>query len=85
LNQKPLDLILAIIEASSDRGDVVWEPFGGLFTACIAARRLGRKAFGAEVDPTYFITPLNASFKNLVNTRFSNIKACCKRLSDSIV
>ena len=54
LNQKPLDLISRIIEASSDPGDVVWEPFGGLFTGCIAARRLGRKAFGGEIDPTYY-------------------------------
>lgn len=54
LNQKPLNLVSMIIEASSDEGDVVWEPFGGLFTACIAARCLKRKAFGAEIDPTYF-------------------------------
>jgi len=54
LNQKPLDLTLMIIEASSEMGDIVWEPFGGLFTACVAARRLQRKAFGAETDPTYF-------------------------------
>ncbi len=54
LNQKPLDLTSMIIEASSDRGDIVWEPFGGLFTACIAAHRLKRKAFAAEIDATYF-------------------------------
>jgi site-specific DNA-methyltransferase (adenine-specific) len=54
LNQKPLDLTSMIIQASSDEGDVVWEPFGGLFTACIAAKRLGRYAFGAEIDATYF-------------------------------
>jgi len=54
LNQKPLDLISMIIRASSDEGDVVWEPFGGLFTACVAARKLGRHAFGAEIDETYF-------------------------------
>ena len=53
-NQKPLDLMTTIIEASSDVGDVVWEPFGGLFTACIAARIIERKAFGAEIDPAYF-------------------------------
>ena len=29
LNQKPLDLMRLIIEASTDPGDVVWEPFGG--------------------------------------------------------
>lgn len=54
LNQKPLELMSVIIEATSDAGDVVWEPFGGLFTACIAARRLGRKSFGGEIDSTYF-------------------------------
>ena len=54
LNQKPLDLIEQIIAASSDAGDVVWEPFGGLFTGCLAASRLGRKAFGGETDPAYF-------------------------------
>lgn len=54
LNQKPLDLMITTISASSDEGDVVWEPFGGLFTACIAARRIRRRSFGAESDPTYF-------------------------------
>ena len=54
LNQKPLDLVSRIIEATSDVGEVVWEPFGGLFTASIAARNLGRRSFGAEIDPTYF-------------------------------
>jgi len=54
LNQKPLDLMRMIIEASSDPADVVWEPFGGLFTACYAACETGRRAFGAEIDPTYY-------------------------------
>ena len=54
LNQKPLDLISMTIEASSAKGDIVWEPFGGLFTACIAARLSGRRSFGGEIDPTYF-------------------------------
>ena len=54
LNQKPLDLTTMMIRASSDEGDVIWEPFGGLFTACLAARNSGRRAFGAEIDRTYF-------------------------------
>lgn len=54
LNQKPLDLMRLIIEAASDRGDVVWEPFGGLFSGALAARQLERKAYSAEVDETYF-------------------------------
>jgi DNA methylase len=54
LNQKPLDLLEMTIRASSAAGEVVWEPFGGLFSASLAATRLGRKAYAAELDPTYF-------------------------------
>lgn len=54
LNQKPLDLTSMILEAVTDESNVVWEPFGGLFTTCIAAATLGRKSFGAEIDPTWF-------------------------------
>ncbi|MBW4622746.1 MAG: site-specific DNA-methyltransferase [Cyanosarcina radialis HA8281-LM2] len=54
LNQKPLDLMKTIIETSSDPSDVIWEPFGGLFSASFAARQLSRKAFSCELDPDYF-------------------------------
>ena len=50
LNQKPLDLMRRIIEATTAIGDVVWEPFGGLFSASFAARSLHRQAYGAEID-----------------------------------
>ena len=64
LNQKPLDLMRLIIEASSESGDVVWEPFGGLFTACVAARNSGRKAFGAEIDPCYYQLAVKERFSS---------------------
>jgi DNA modification methylase len=54
LNQKPLDLMRLIIEASSDKGDIVWEPFGGLFSASLAATLTGRKAYSCEMDYAYF-------------------------------
>jgi site-specific DNA-methyltransferase (adenine-specific) len=54
LNQKPLDLMRLIIEASSDEGDVVWEPFGGLFSGALAASQTGRRVFASEIDPTYY-------------------------------
>ena len=54
LNQKPLDLMRQIIEASSNTSHVVWEPFGGLFSASLAAKQTGRKAFAGEIDSTYF-------------------------------
>ncbi len=54
LNQKPLDLVTQIICASSEPKAVVWEPFGGLFTAALAARDSDRRAYAAEIDPTYY-------------------------------
>jgi site-specific DNA-methyltransferase (adenine-specific) len=38
-----------IIRLSSERGDLLWEPFGGLFTLTLAAARLGRRCVAAEV------------------------------------
>jgi site-specific DNA-methyltransferase (adenine-specific) len=54
LNQKPLDLMSLIIQASSDVNDIVWEPFGGLFSGALAAHQLERKAYSCEIDPDYF-------------------------------
>lgn len=54
LNQKPLELIDLIIESSTEPGDVVWEPFGGLCTAAVSAKRLGRRALAAELSETVY-------------------------------
>jgi DNA modification methylase len=34
-----------IIEASSEEQDVIWEPFGGLFSASLACQYLESKSF----------------------------------------
>ncbi len=52
-NQKPLALMRKQIVATTDFGDVVWEPFGGLCSASVAAIELGRKAFASEMSPDY--------------------------------
>lgn len=54
LNQKPLKLFELIIRVSSDVGDLVWEPFGGLCTGAVAAHRLGRKSLSAEIDSEFY-------------------------------
>ena len=41
-SQKPLELIEIAITASTDGGDTVWEPFGGLCPAAVCAFRTGR-------------------------------------------
>lgn len=53
-NQKPLKLISQIIEASSDEGDVVWEPFGGLCSTAIAAFHTNRRCYSAEINENYY-------------------------------
>lgn len=53
-NQKPLALMRRQILASTDAGDVVWEPFGGLCSASIAAMQTNRRAYAAEINPDYF-------------------------------
>lgn len=53
-NQKPMSITRLIIESSSDPGDVVWEPFGGLCTAAVASRRLGRWCYSAEISRAFY-------------------------------
>jgi len=49
--QKPLALLERIIEASSNKGDVVLDPFCGCGTTTHAAHKLGRRWVG--IDVTY--------------------------------
>lgn len=53
-NQKPLRLIELIIRASSDPDDLIWEPFGGLCSAAIAAHKLGRRCLSAEINREFY-------------------------------
>lgn len=53
LNQKPLEFMERLVKAVTEPGDVVWEPFGGLASASVAALALGRNAFVAEQDPEF--------------------------------
>lgn len=47
--QKPLTLLERIISASSNRGDVVLDPFCGCGTAIVAAQKLGRQWIGIDI------------------------------------
>lgn len=50
---KPVELVEYCIGNSSDRGDVVLEPFGGSGTTLIACEKTGRIARLMELDPRY--------------------------------
>lgn len=47
--QKPLALLERIIQASSNEGDIVLDPFCGCGTAIVAAQRLNRKWVGIDI------------------------------------
>ena len=53
-SEKPVKLIDRIVRASSERGDVVWEPFGGLCPGAVVASRLGRAYRAAEPVPEFY-------------------------------
>ncbi len=48
--QKPLALLERIITASSNKGDLVLDPFCGCATTCVAAEKLGRTWIGIDVS-----------------------------------
>jgi len=52
--QKPEALLERIIMASSNKGDIVLDPFSGSFTTSAVAVRLGRKAIGIDINPEYY-------------------------------
>lgn len=49
--QKPLALLQRIIRASSNRGDLILDPFCGCATTCIAAESLQRQWVGIDISP----------------------------------
>ena len=49
--QKPLALLERIVNASSNEGDVVLDPFCGCATALIAAEKLERQWIGIDLSP----------------------------------
>lgn len=53
-SQKPLELVKMIIEATTDRNDVVWEPFGGLCPAAVASVALRRECRSAEIMREFY-------------------------------
>ena len=51
--QKPVILYEMPIENHTDKGDLIYEPFGGSGTAIIAAEKTGRRCYTVELDPKY--------------------------------
>jgi site-specific DNA-methyltransferase (adenine-specific) len=51
--QKPEDIIMKIIEHSCPANGLILDPYMGSGTTLVAAKKLGRKAVGIELNPKY--------------------------------
>ena len=51
---KPMWMMEKLIKISSKEDDIVFDPFVGSGTSCIAAKHLGRRYCGIEILPTYY-------------------------------
>ena len=51
--QLPVHLLERLLLMSTDEGDIVLDPFSGTGTTAIAAKKLGRKFIGVDIDPKY--------------------------------
>jgi site-specific DNA-methyltransferase (adenine-specific) len=52
--QKPLDLLLRIIRASTKEGDIILDPFNGSGTSGVASLLVGKRYYiGCEIDLDY--------------------------------
>lgn len=54
--QKPVDALKPLIDTYSRRGDMVLDPFAGSGSTLVAARDLGRRYLGIELDPVHAAT-----------------------------
>lgn len=57
-SQKPLKLIEIGIATSTEKGDVVWEPFGGLCPAAVCSVQMGRNCVSAEIVPEFYLAAI---------------------------
>ena len=75
--QKPLTLYERIINATSNQGDVVVDPFAGCATTLIAAERLNRKWVGIDI----WDNAINAVQERLSQEKFMATESADERLA----
>ncbi|MCY4234836.1 MAG: DNA methyltransferase [Cyanobacteria bacterium MAG CAR2_bin_4] len=75
--QKPLTLYERIVNATSNEGDVILDPFAGCATTLIAAERLNRKWVGIDI----WDNAINAVQERLSQEKFMAVESADERLA----
>lgn len=71
--QLPIHLLERIILMSTDENDIVLDPFVGTGTTVIAAKRLGRRFIGIDIDKIYANITKNKLSKELPNSKVDDV------------
>lgn len=70
--QLPIPLLERLILMSTDEGDIILDPFIGTGTTAVAAKRLGRKYIGIDIDPQY----VEITNNNLIHSQETKVNGC---------
>ena len=68
--EKPVDLMKVFVEQSSNKGDIVLDPFVGVGATAIACKETRRKFIGCELDKKYFKTTIKRLKENRITSIF---------------
>ena len=71
--QLPIHLLERIILMGTDENDIVLDPFVGTGTTVIAAKRLGRRFIGIDVDEKYTNITTNKLSEELPDSKIGNV------------
>lgn len=71
--QLPIHLLERIILMSTDEGDIALDPFVGTGTTVIAAKRLGRRYIGFDIDKKYVELAQIKLYEEKSNSKIGNI------------
>lgn len=65
--EKPVELMKILIENSSNKGDMIFDPFMGIGSTVLASIESGRYGVGVELDEEYFLIAQNRINEYIAN------------------
>jgi site-specific DNA-methyltransferase (adenine-specific) len=72
--QLPVKLIDIFVKASSNKGEIVFDPFMGSGTVAVSAKQNGRKYLGFELSPDYYRVILERLKKTVFEVKLTDFK-----------